>query len=83
MAYSTAFTSWLVVASNFFTSSASVGPKLATMFSRNALAAALSGGTSVTSGIDASVCDAAATRGKRAQHTTLAARVPRTPASLA
>ena len=56
MAYSTALTSWFVVASNFFTSSASVGPKLVTSASRNAVAAALSGGTSVTSGMDASVC---------------------------
>jgi hypothetical protein len=74
MAYSTAFTSWLVVASNFFTSSASAGPKLATMFSRNALAAALSGGTSVTWGIAASVCAAARKQARpaRAQHTALA-----------
>jgi hypothetical protein len=56
MAYSTALTSWLVVASNSLTSSAATGPKSASSCSRNATAAGLSGGTSGTPGSAASVC---------------------------
>ena len=66
MAYSTALTSWLVVASNFFTSSAWVGPKSAISVSKNWLAAALSGGTSLTAPMLDSVCAAQRASGSEA-----------------
>ena len=56
MTYSTALTSWLVVRSTFFTSAASAGENSSRNFSRNALASSDRGGTSVTSGMAASLC---------------------------